>query len=228
MPFQKQVNIYQAPALEGDFASANPRAAMLAGEGTLIAGAAGVTVGSFAWANGSGVVSNTWAAGRLGFCHRENQAINTVFLAESGNLMPVGTEVVLHVAGDFWDKFVGGATIGQSVYGKYADGSAVSAVAVTTVTSTVTTATDTSLNVTAVTGAPLAIGQPVTGTGIAAGSYITAQVSGIPGGIGMYTLSAATTASASVTGTVTTTYLTPFKVATTAAAGELAKISTWG
>ena len=36
MPFQKTVNAHQAPAVAGDFASANPHTVMLAGEGTLV------------------------------------------------------------------------------------------------------------------------------------------------------------------------------------------------
>lgn len=38
MGFQKQVNTTQAPGLPGDFASANPRNTVLAGEGALVAG----------------------------------------------------------------------------------------------------------------------------------------------------------------------------------------------
>lgn len=48
MGFQTKVNRQQAPAIAGDFASANPRASMLATEGTLVAGVSGVTVGVFA------------------------------------------------------------------------------------------------------------------------------------------------------------------------------------
>ena len=58
MPFQKVVNSYQAPAVAGDFASTNPNASMLAGEGALVAGDSGVTVGVFAWADADGKVSN--------------------------------------------------------------------------------------------------------------------------------------------------------------------------
>ena len=38
MPFQQQVNIMPAPAVAGDFASANPRASVLNGPGDPVAG----------------------------------------------------------------------------------------------------------------------------------------------------------------------------------------------
>ena len=48
MPFQKAVKAYQAPAVAGDFVAHNPNASMLAGDGALVSGADGVTVGVFA------------------------------------------------------------------------------------------------------------------------------------------------------------------------------------
>ena len=56
MGFQTQVNAQQAPACAGDFASANPRAATVSPEGGFVAGAAGVTVGRFAWIQADGTV----------------------------------------------------------------------------------------------------------------------------------------------------------------------------
>ena len=53
MPFQSVVNVQPAPAIAGDFASANPRWNVLAGPGVLVCGAAGVTVGRFACIAGS-------------------------------------------------------------------------------------------------------------------------------------------------------------------------------
>ena len=57
------------------------------------------------------------------------------------------------------------------------------------------TATGTSLVVTAVTG-NIQVGATVTGTGVPAGTVLTNQQSGTPGGAGTYTTSVATTASA--------------------------------
>ena len=44
--FQKQVNLTPAPAVAGDYASANPHVSVLAGPGGLVAGVGGVTVGT--------------------------------------------------------------------------------------------------------------------------------------------------------------------------------------
>jgi hypothetical protein len=229
--FQRTVNTQQAPAVEGDFASSNPRASVLAGEGALVTGSLGVTVGNFAWAL-AGVVQNAFqVGGQIGFVHREMQALITAWLGQSTLVIPAGMPVTLHEAGDFWDKFAAGAAIGQKVYAYYADGTAYAAATGTPPTNaliTANTATNTTLTVTANTGAPIAIGQPVSGAGIPAGAYISAFGTGT-GGAGTYTLSAATTATASgVTVTATTAIETAFTVRSTAAAGEIAKISTWG
>lgn len=115
MGFQNKVNLQQAPAVAGDFASANPVIARLAGEGALIAGAAGVTVGLFAWVSGN-QVNNTGSGVPSGFIHRENQALITTWLADSSNLVPKGKPVTVHVAGDFWAKTLTNATTGQKVF----------------------------------------------------------------------------------------------------------------
>ncbi|SEF31364.1 hypothetical protein ABL840_09145 [Variovorax sp. NFACC27] len=232
MTFQTQVNLQPAPAVEGDFASANPRATVLAGPGALVSGAAGVTVGQFAWADANGVVSNAYGSGgRIGFVHREQQALITIFLAETSMVVPQGFPITLHQAGDFWDKFAGGASIGQKVYASYADGSASAAATGTPPTNALivaNTATNTTLTVTANTGAPIVVGQPISGAGIQAGTVISALGTGT-GGAGTYTLSLATTATATgVTITAQTAKETNFVVQSAAAAGELAKISTWG
>lgn len=231
MSFQTQVNLQPAPAIEGDFASDNPRANLLAGPGGLVAGANGVTVGQFAWDN-AGVVNNSFVVGgRIGFVHRDQQALITAFLAETSNVIPAGMPITLFNAGEFWDKFAAGATIGQKVYAYYDDGTAYAAATATPPTNaliTANTATNTTLTVTANTGRPIAVGQPVSGTGIPAGAYISAFGTGT-GGAGTYTLSAATTATnTGITVTATTAKETNFTVDSTAAAGELAKISTWG
>lgn len=227
--FQTQVNLYQAPAQAGDYAGANPTANMIAGEAALIAGAGGVTVGKFAWASSTGAVTNACNLGRLGFVHREQKALITTWLAESGLTIQAGTEMGLMVAGDVWASFAAGATVGQKVYAKYQDGTAVAGTAVATTTATVsTTNASATVTVTAVTGTPLAVGQPVSGTGIPTGAYISALGTGT-GGTGTYTISAAATADGTgVTMTLTTTVDTGFKVCSTCLSGEKAKISTWG
>lgn len=230
MTFQTVVNQYQAPAVAGDFASANPRASVLAGAGALVTGANGVTVGQFAWAL-NGVANNNYAVGgQVGFVHREMQALITAWLGVTSMIVPAGLPITLMEAGDFWGRFAGGAAVGQKAYASYADGSLSAAAAGTppTNTGTISTATNTTLTVTTAPAAPIVVGQPVSGAGIVAGTYISALGTGT-GGLGTYTLSAATTATASgVTATFTTAVETPFVVRSAAAAGELAKISTWG
>lgn len=232
MGFQTFVNTDLPVAVEGDFASANPHASVLAGPGAFTAGALGVIVGRFAWArNDTGVVSNSnpGVASRIGFVQRDQRALITVWLGSSSMTVPSGLEMTLFNSGDFWGRFAAGAAIGQKVYASYADGSlsaAATGAAPTNALITASTATNTTLTVTANTGAPIAVGQPISGAGIAAGTIITAFGTGT-GGAGTYTLSLATTATASgVTITATTALETSFTVESTAGNGELAKIST--
>ncbi|MCH7381615.1 MULTISPECIES: hypothetical protein [Acinetobacter] len=121
MGFQKQVQLQQAPAVAGDFASNNPRAVLLAGEGALVAGASGAVVGRFAWAV-NGVVSNAGSGKPQGFIHRENQALITTWLAEASNVIPQGLPLTIHVAGDFWAQTLTNATVGQKVYASLTTG----------------------------------------------------------------------------------------------------------
>lgn len=87
------------------------------------------------------------------------------------------------------------------------------------------TTTSTVLDVTAVGSGALAPGDDLVGP--VGGGQIVAQLDGTPGGIGSYSTTASTQALAS--GTVTVNAIaTPWKVKSTAAAGDVAKISTWG
>lgn len=143
MTFQTQVNAQQAPAIAGDFASSNPRASVVAPEGGFVAGAAGVTVGRFAWVGVDGLtVLNTAASGvPNGFVHREQQALIPTYLAESGNVIPVGRPVTLQRTGDYFvTATVGAAAVGQKAFAKLADGTAQFANAGATVAGFVETA----------------------------------------------------------------------------------------
>ena len=214
--FQKQVNLTPAPAAAGDFASSNPRASVLAGPNGLVAGVGGVTVGRFAWVQDDGITvlnHGVHPKAPSGFVHREQQAIISTYLAESSNVVPIGFPVTLHNGGDFFAAVTGStaATVGAAVYATYADGNltigsaATGAVVTAAMGSTNTAAlgatftgsadTDTTrLVVTAVTGL-ISVGEKVSGTGITAGTTITSQVSGTPGGAGTYQLSATNSAS---------------------------------
>lgn len=231
--FQTSVSVEPAYAVEGDFASANPRASLLAGIGALTAAAAGVLVGRFARAlNSNGTVTNgdPGGASRLGFVHRDQPAIITAFLGAATLLVPTGSPVTLFDAGDFWCRFAAGAVIGQKVYANNADGSATAAATGTPpqgaeVTATTVNASPT-LTVTAVTSGALALGDVLTGTDIPAGAKIIAFGTGT-GGVGTYTMSANATGSASGTDvTASGAKETQWYVHSTAAAGELAMIST--
>ena len=127
--FQSQVNVQPAPAVAGDFASANPRASVLAGPGAIISAAAGLTTGAFAWLDDAthSLASNTAdidSGTPDGFVHREQQALITAFLGASSSLVPGGFPVTLHNAGDFWVANSGTnvAIPGQKAYANYANG----------------------------------------------------------------------------------------------------------
>lgn len=127
---------------------------------------------------------------------------------------PVGATIVAQVSG---------TTGGVGVYTLSANGSAYTASA-----SGVTTF-GIMLNVTAIASGVLEVGDPVSGTGIPSGAVVASQISGTSGGIGLYTLDISATAyAASTTVTAVGGVLTEFKAQSSAAIGELVKISTWG
>lgn len=218
--FQRTVNTDPAPAVEGDFASANPRASMLAGPGALVAGALGVTVGKFARArNDNGQVFNAdpGVANALGFVARPgNVASITAWLGEASMIVYAGREITLHNTGDFWARFAAGATKGQKVFASYADGSAVAGTAGGSVAGAVVTAVGgavvtgaiagTTLTVSAVTSGTLGIGSVLSGSGVTANTTITALGTGT-GGVGTYTVDTSQTAS-STTITATNAIMT--------------------
>jgi hypothetical protein len=122
MPFQTSVNITPAPAVAGDFASANPNASVLAGPGAFVAGTGGANVGLFGWADANGLVTNAGSVVPTGFIHRDMQALIVTWLAEASMNIPAGQPVTLMSAGDFWAKTLTTATVGQKVFAVLADG----------------------------------------------------------------------------------------------------------
>ncbi|MDR9839450.1 structural cement protein Gp24 [Herbaspirillum huttiense] len=238
MGFQKSVNQYLPPAVEGDFASSNPRHAVLASEGQLVAGSAGVIVGRFAWANSSGVVLNSGQGAPTGFVHREQQGLITAWLGEQTMLVPSGMAITLHNGGDFWAKnTVSVATISNprlKAFASMLDGTmqfAASGSSPSALTLTASTATNV-LTVTATSGV-IQTGMLVTGAGVLANTYITGQLTGTAGSTGTYSLSTTpgTIASESMAATayVETNYvLAGFSNGGTGAVGELVKITTGG
>lgn len=117
MGFQTVVNQQQAPAIAGDFASANPRAAVLSPvDASFVAGTTGATVGLFGWSDANGNVTNAGSGVPTGFIHRDQQALITTFLAQNGNTIPQGMTVTLFNQGDFWAQTGTVATVGQKVF----------------------------------------------------------------------------------------------------------------
>lgn len=119
--FQQSVNMQQAAAVEGDFASANPRSSFVSHEGTLVAGTDGVTIGRFAWVGPTGQVENEGIMAPAGFVARSGQlghALITGYLDEVSMVIPQGFEVTLHRSGDFWVKNsgTGPVAIGSKVF----------------------------------------------------------------------------------------------------------------
>jgi hypothetical protein len=121
--FQTIINQVPAPAVEGDFASANPVVSVVAGPNALVAGVGGATIARFAWADSSGLVTNAGSGVPTGFIHREMQALLTAYLANQSMVIPVGLPVTLFKQGEFWAKTATAATVGQKVFASNTDGS---------------------------------------------------------------------------------------------------------
>lgn len=197
--FQKTMNAQPAIGIEGDWYGANPRFTLLAGEGRLVAGPEGVTVGRFAWANPNGIVHNGGGQGRLGFVHRDQPAFITDWLAQSTLKVNGGLDMTLHVAADVLCRFAGGAIPNQKVYANYADGTAYAAAtgsaaqaaaitaAIAASTFSVTGQIDGDiLTVSAVGSGTVVPGAVLSGTGVTSNTEVTEQIDGTAGGIGHY------------------------------------------
>jgi hypothetical protein len=225
MGFQTSVNMYPAIAIAGDFASDNPRSAVVSPEDGYVAGASGVVVGQFAWINSDGVtVSNSGQGVPSGFVHREQQALISTYLAETSLAIPKGWAVTLQDKGDYFDSTSTAATRGQKAFAKFQDGSLATAAAGSTINTAVVTGSisGTTLTVTAVTSGTLSVGDLVYGSGVTS-AYITALGTGT-GGTGTYTISASQTVSSqTINGT---SYVeTGYTVGLACSAGELTIIS---
>jgi hypothetical protein len=235
--FQNKVNSQPGVAEAGDFADANIRATVLAGPGALVSapGSAAPYVGHFAWGDqATGQASSLYqgsATAKLGFMHRENNAIIVSFLAGAAVQLESGLPVTLYDQGSFWASFANGAVVGQSVFANYLDGSVYAAAAGTSTedfsATGVIAVTTGILTISGSVTGTVKVGDVLSGTGVPAGTAITAQLSGTPGGDGTYQTTI-TTAVGSTTITGNGSVQTQFTVDSPASAGELAKISTWG
>ena len=211
MPFPSQVNAAQAPAVAGDFASTNPRMSVLAAAGGLVAGAAGVTVGRFAWttephdSDGTAAIVNNFGTGPVtGFVHRAQQALITAFLAESSMVVPQGFPMTLFSGGDFWVQNDGTtvAVPGQKAYASFANGkvnfaatgspSGATASAYTIAAETFSftgTITGDVLTTSGVVTGTIYPGSVISGTGVTTGQTIVSQLTGVANGAGTYLVS---------------------------------------
>lgn len=227
MSFPTSVAVQPGVAIAGDFASANPRSTVLAGPLGLVAGAAGVTIGRFAWksatsidANGTPTVLNNFGTGPVaGIVGRHQQGMITTYLSESSMLVPAGFQITAYSKGDFWVKNEGAtqALPGMYAYADLATGkvsfaaassaataSVTGSIAAGTTTSVTGSITDNILTVTAVGSGGLVIGGILSGTGVATGTQILSQLTGTPGGVGTYVVSIGEQAATSTT--ITQTY----------------------
>jgi hypothetical protein len=211
MGFQTEVNNQPAPAVAGDFCSANPRATVLAGPGEFLAPAGGLVVGRFCWADpNTGTVSQSYKAGyQLGYLHRENQAIITQFLGDNTLSVAAGIVVTLLSQGEFWAQFEAGATPGNAVYADPNTGKPVAGAAGGLNVSSVTASAGSAftgvinsnvLTISALTGY-VSPGDVLAGAGITLGTVIGAQLTGPAGGAGTYTVTHANVASEAMTAT---------------------------
>lgn len=202
---QAQVNGVPAPAVAGDFASANwNRYSTISGPGGLVSGPSGVYVGQFAWMSSQSIdpdntpqIVNSFGNGTPdGFVSRpDSPAIITVYLADATMLIQPGSPVPLHSNGDFWvvnngttaalwkqHKAYANLSNGQVSFG--VTGSPPGSLSLTT--SSIAPATAVAgtasilgnvLTVTAVTAGTIQPGTILTGpTGVAAGTQVVAQL----------------------------------------------------
>ena len=228
MAFQKTINQQPPLAVEGDFASANPRASVLAGEAALVADPLGLTAARFAWINGN-AARNFGTGLPAGFVRREMIGAITAWLGGSSMLYPAGTPVTLFNEGDFWARCGNAATPGQKAFADLGNGSISAAAAGASVVAASVTGSiaGNTLTVTAVGAGALVAGQSLTGAGVLTGQSVVAQLTGTAGGVGTYSVSQAQTlASQTIAGGAAVE--TNFVIKSAALAGELVKISTWG
>jgi hypothetical protein len=228
MPSGFQTLVYDQPAagVPGSRASLNTNLfSDLAGPGGLVAGVGGVTIGAFCWttppvdANESPQIAYSFGAGSpAGFVARELQGQNSTFLSWYGSTILQGYDVVAYTSGDFWVTNNGTTycTPGMKAYANFANGLVSFAATGTPTTGPTTTGTiaagtssftgsiadDVLTITTAPTGtAPTGAwpGTTLSGTGVATGTQIVSQISGVAGQQGTYLVSIGGQAAASTT-----------------------------
>lgn len=218
MGFPRQVNVQPAIAVEGDFASANTnRFSVIAGVGAFIAGAAGLTVGAFAWADPTFTFLNSFGSGPVtGFISREGLRADIVTpgpgYPDSSMTVLGGSYITAFSGGDFYvrNNGAGPSAIGNKVYANYATGlvsfaatgnpptgaSVTGSIAANVVTasgasnSVTGSISGTTLTVSAIgAGTVLGAGQTLAGANIDPNTSIVSQMTGTAGNTGTYQVS---------------------------------------
>lgn len=204
MGFQTLVGAQPAPAVAGDFASANPYFTVDAGPGALVAGD-DVFVGRFGWMDSVQRIVNCSGAGPVtGFVHREQIGLLTQYLQQASMQLPEGFQMTLMNGGDFWAVQDGAVavTVGMKAYASYADGKvrfgptgtpATGGSATGTIaagTGSFTGSISGNILTIATVGSGVAVvGGTLSGTGVTSGTLITEQIDGTAGGVGTYYVS---------------------------------------
>ena len=233
MPFQTTVNYQPSPGVVGAFCSANPRASVVAGAGAFIAGSAGATVGNFAWTDTAtnSLISNSGQGLPRGFIANELQAMISEWMAESSLTIPEGRPVTLFNEGDFWMQSSTAGTVGDKIFASFIDGSVRTGASGTVFEDSSFTATlsGATLTVSAIASGSIVVGQLLSGTGVPANTYVTAQTGGTTGGAGTYTVSTSTGAvSTGESMTGTNSIETKWYCGSIEPANSLIKASSWG
>lgn len=211
--FPAQVQQVQAPGIPWTFASTNPRNAVLAGPGALVAG--GNCFPGFVWADPYTQIVNSNGIGSVtGIVIRNWQGILTTYLSEATMQIYPGSQVAAMDKCDVWCPN-GGTTYalpGQKAYANVNNGSIVAFAAsgsppagasatgstiaaetssFTGVLSMVVNPQDDTvgciLTASAVTGL-IVPGEIIAGTSVISGTQIVAQLSGTAGGAGTYSV----------------------------------------
>ena len=101
--FQVAVNLQNPPAIQGDFASSNPRRSMPAPPGGYVAGVNGLVIGNFCWVQSDGLtLLNSGSGTPDGFVHNELQALITAYLGQYGMTIPYGLMATAMSSGDYY------------------------------------------------------------------------------------------------------------------------------
>ena len=123
MGLQTKVEIGMAVAVEGMRCTNNP---FVYTTEALLADAAGVTVGLFAWRHPDNKAANTATgatpASPLGIVQRVMDFTNRDLTSEATMLIPEGKAATIGVRGDYWVRTTTAATLGQAVFANTADG----------------------------------------------------------------------------------------------------------